>query len=204
MRLFCKAGLAQALQEAVHSVIRIRDRCLDPGDRDVWLHLAKQPHGRSGLLDQSRLRQTCAQDAMPGGTSRPHLHLLPSPIDSFGVPTCEIVGSGQAPDKGEVQRITRAHSDRTLQVLDGVFRPPIAGERKADIAVGGCKIGIQIECPSKAIDGLVGLASRKREITQRDMSPGILIVERGRATCALGRECAILRAFGPSQVRRND
>jgi hypothetical protein len=41
----------------------------DPGDRDVWLHPPKQSHGRSGLLDQSRLRQTCAQDAMPGGTS---------------------------------------------------------------------------------------------------------------------------------------
>jgi hypothetical protein len=113
---------------------------------------------------------------MPGGTSRPQLHLVPSPIDCFGVPPCDIVGSGQAPDKEEVQRIARDHSDRTLQVVDGVFRPSIAGERKADITVGGCEIRIQIERPSKAIDRLVGLASREREITKRDMSPGILFV----------------------------
>ena len=80
-----------------------------------------------------------------------------------------------------VERIARAHPHRLLEMAYGFLGLAVENQRKADIAVGGGEVRIEIERRLEMTDRLIGLAAGQGEIAERHVRPRIAVVEFDRA-----------------------
>jgi hypothetical protein len=76
-----------------------------------------------------------------------------------------------------ILRIVPAHSDGSLDMVDGSVGSAVEGERTAEKAVRGGEVQVEIECTLKFLDRLVSAPPGEADEAQREIRPRITIVE---------------------------
>ena len=87
----------------------------------------------------------------------------------FRVPACEVMSGSEGRVEQRVLRIVRAHANALLDMVYGLVRSAVKGERTAEKAVRGGEVRIEIECALKFLDCVVGATPGEGHETQREM-----------------------------------
>src|SRR5436190_22817290 len=74
-------------------------------------------------------------------------------------------------------RIERAEPDRLFAMRNGLTIMPRKGQAVTEITMSRRRTWIEIDRPAKRSDRLLGAPFHHRQIAERDLSPGIAIIE---------------------------
>src|SRR6202040_973965 len=102
-------------------------------------------------------------------------------FDSFRVSTGTIMSYREGPEKQRHLRIQRTEPDRFLGMLYRLAIAPGKRQAVAEIAVGRRGTRIEQNRPAKSRDRFLGAFFHEGQIAERDLSPGIAIIEGDRA-----------------------
>ena len=76
-----------------------------------------------------------------------------------------------------ILRIVRTHTDGLFNVVDGLVGSSIKGECATEKAVRSGEVWVEIEGTLKFLNRLIGAAPGEGHKSQREMCPGITVVE---------------------------
>src|SRR5439155_22468983 len=79
----------------------------------------------------------------------------------------------------------RAHPYRPVQIAARRLRLAVMLKGQADISIRGCEVRIEIERGLELVHGMFGIAVCESKITERHVSPRVVLIKVGCATCKL-------------------
>jgi hypothetical protein len=122
-------------------------------------------------------------------------------LHGFRISPGGIVGNRDCPEEQRHLWIQGTEADGILPMLDRFAIPTRKSEAAAQVRVGGGRIGIEVDRAGKRRERLLGAPFHQGAIAQRDVSPGIAIVEgnRSQGVLAPGEQPSI--ALDPPHVR---